>query len=165
MAHRQIHRYADSHHLQDVPRTTLVVCLVQQGQAYWAHAGDSRFYLMRDKALYSRTRDHSQLEFLARQQHLPAAQRLSHPDRNKLFNCLGSPNMPLVNVGGPETLRSGDVLLVCSDGLWGSVEESVLVQKLCQLPVTQAVPELIQMGLRRAGAAADNTTALAVAWQ
>ncbi len=67
LAHREIHRYAEAHRLSDVPRTTVVCCLVQQGQIHWAHAGDSRLYLVRKGRLLTRTRDHSKIENLLQQ--------------------------------------------------------------------------------------------------
>ena len=46
-AHRAIIDFTDAHNLKDSPRTTCVACIVQHNIAYWAHAGDSRLYLMR----------------------------------------------------------------------------------------------------------------------
>src|SRR5690606_20454106 len=95
-AHREIHRYRAVNRLEDTPRTTLVVCLIQHGTAIWAHAGDSRLYWMRDGKVQARTRDHSRLEVLIAQGKVSPLERDTHPDRNKLFNCVGAPHMPIV---------------------------------------------------------------------
>ena len=98
LAHREIHRYAEANKLADVPRTTVVCCLIQNGQIQWAHAGDSRFYLMRKAALLTRTRDHSKIENLLQQERVLPMEVANHPERNKLYNCLGSPNLPLIDI-------------------------------------------------------------------
>jgi len=165
LAHREIHRYAEANRLADVPRTTVVCCLIQHGQIHWAHAGDSRFYLMRKAALLTRTRDHSKIENLLQQERVLPMEVANHPERNKLYNCLGSPNLPLIDIGGPVRLEPGDVAMLCSDGLWGAIDEKVIVDKLTQLSVVDAIPDLIEQSLANAGEGADNTTAIAMMWE
>ncbi|WP_427312846.1 PP2C family protein-serine/threonine phosphatase [Cupriavidus sp. H39] len=165
LAHREIHRYAEANQMPDVPRTTVVCCLVQHGQIHWAHAGDSRYYLLRKGRLLTRTRDHSKIENLLQQERVLPMDVANHPERNKLYNCLGSPNLPLIDLGGPVRLEPGDVALLCSDGLWGPLEEPMLVDKLSRLSVVQAVPALIDQALQHAGEGADNTTGIAMMWE
>nr|WP_315592231.1 PP2C family serine/threonine-protein phosphatase [uncultured Cupriavidus sp.] len=165
LAHREIHRYAEANKLADVPRTTVVCCLIQNGQIHWAHAGDSRFYIMRKGALLTRTRDHSKIENLLQQERVLPFEVANHPERNKLYNCLGSPNLPLIDIGGPVRLDPGDVALLCSDGLWGVLEEQVIVDKVTHLSVVHAIPDLIEQALTNGGEGADNTTAIAMMWE
>ncbi|QET00982.1 serine/threonine-protein phosphatase [Cupriavidus pauculus] len=165
LAHREIHRYAEANRLADIPRTTVVCCLIQQGQIHWAHAGDSRLYLVRKGALLTRTRDHSKIENLLQQERVLPMDVANHPERNKLYNCLGSPNLPLIDIGGPVRLEPGDVAMLCSDGLWGSIEERVIVDKVTNLSVVHAIPDLIEQALLNAGEGADNTTAIAMMWE
>jgi serine/threonine protein phosphatase PrpC len=165
LAHREIHRYAEANRMPDVPRTTVVCCLVQHGQVYWAHAGDSRYYLLRKGRLLTRTRDHSKIENLLQQERVLPMHVANHPERNKLYNCLGSPNLPLIDLGGPVRLEPGDVALLCSDGLWGPLDEQALVDRLSRLSVVQAVPALIELALQNAGEGADNTTGIAMMWE
>jgi serine/threonine protein phosphatase PrpC len=143
----------------------VVCCLIQHGQIHWAHAGDSRFYLMRKAALLTRTRDHSKIENLLQQERVLPMEVANHPERNKLYNCLGSPNLPLIDIGGPVRLEPGDVAMLCSDGLWGAIDEKVIVDKLTQLSVVHAIPDLIEQSLANAGEGADNTTAIAMMWE
>ncbi len=165
LAHREIHRYAELNRLDDVPRTTVVCCLVQQGHIHWAHAGDSRLYLMRQGRLLTRTRDHSKIENLLQQERVLPMHVANHPERNKLYNCLGSPNLPLIDIGGPLRLEPGDVALLCSDGLWGSLDEPTIVETASRLSVVQAIPDLIEQALDSAGEGADNTTAIGMMWE
>ncbi|TMS58462.1 serine/threonine-protein phosphatase [Imbroritus primus] len=164
-AHHEIHRYARMNNLRDVPRTTIVCCLMQNDSVQWAHAGDSRLYFVRQGQLLTRTRDHSKIENLLQQRRISAEDAALHPERNKLYNCLGSPNLPLVDIGEPQSLCAGDVVLLCSDGLWGSVPEIELVRQLSTLSVVQAIPNLITQALHNAGESADNTTAIGMMWE
>ncbi len=162
-AHRQILRYAAEKHLMDTPRTTLVAVILQGGMAYWVHCGDSRLYFVRHGELLVRTRDHSYIE-----QHQDA-----HPDqalparfnRNVLYTCLGSPTKPVFDTTGPFSLQEGDKILLCSDGLWGSLDDAEIVLHLAQKQVGLAVPELVERALAKAGATSDNVTVIAMEWE
>ncbi len=156
-AHHQIIRYASNKAMLDTPRTTLVAALVQEGELHWVHCGDSRLYVVRDGALLARTRDHSYIEHQA-----PGVARIN---RNILFTCLGSPTRPVFDVTGPVTLQHGDKILLCSDGLWGSVEDEEIVRQLGSQAVSIAVPELVESALRKGGSRSDNVTVIALEWE
>ncbi|MDR7334303.1 serine/threonine-protein phosphatase [Roseateles asaccharophilus] len=163
IAHQQLLRYAESKGLSDTPRTTVVACILQGNQAWWAHCGDSRLYLVRAGKLIARTRDHSYSEL---QEALGRVGRGTEVfNRNVLFTCLGSPGKPMVDCQGPMVMESGDRLLLCSDGLWGSVEDHEIVQHLGEQTIAEVVPELVEQALRRGGARSDNVTVLAVEWE
>jgi serine/threonine protein phosphatase PrpC len=161
--HHQLLRYATERALVDTPRTTVVACLLQGQAAYWAHCGDSRLYLVRGDKLLARTRDHSYTELqdtLA--QVVPIGERLN---RNVLFTCLGSPGKPVVDTVGPLRLQPRDRILLCSDGLWGSLADGEITDVLATRPVSDAVPELVERALRVAGESSDNVTVLALEWE
>jgi len=163
VAHQTLLQYGAEKGLSDTPRTTVVACVLQDGMAYWAHCGDSRLYLLRAGHLIARTRDHSYSELqeaLGR-----AAAGAERFNRNVLFTCLGSPGKPMVDLSGPLTLERGDRLLLCSDGLWGTVPEAEMLAQLAARPVADAVPELVELALRNGGPRCDNVTALAVEWE
>ncbi len=164
-AHRDIHRYAEAHGMDEAPRTTIVVCIVQHNVATWAHCGDSRLYWLRGGRIQARTRDHSHVESLIERGMVPPEARATHPDRNKLYNCLGAEHAPKVDVSGRASLLPGDVMLLCSDGLWAALPEQELVDTLSTHAVVRAVPDLLRSALRRTGTASDNVTGLAIAWQ
>ncbi len=160
-AHHQIVRYAGERGMLDTPRTTLVAGLVQGGAATWVHCGDSRLYLVRNGQLLTRTRDHSYLE-----QHQAGVVRMGVTlNRNILFTCLGSPTKPVYDVTGPVPLQQGDKLLLCSDGLWGSLSDAEIVRQLADKPVHDAVPDLVEAALRAGGPHSDNVTVIAVDWE
>ncbi len=161
--HHQLLRYAAHRGLLDTPRTTVVACLLQGDQAYWAHCGDSRLYLVRGGKLIARTRDHSYSELQeALQSVVPMHEQ---PNRNLLFTCLGSPGRPLIDAAGPFSMQGGDRLLLCSDGLWGTVTDAAIVEQLSRLSIGEAVPELVEQALRNGGVNCDNVSVMAVEWE
>jgi serine/threonine protein phosphatase PrpC len=162
-AHRQIVRYAIERNMLDAPRTTIVAAVIQDGLVTWIHCGDSRLYLVRQGELLIRTRDHSFTE----QRHIGNG-KLNLPERNNrniLFTCLGSPSRPMFEVGGPVALQLGDRLLLCSDGLWSGLSDIDITYHLSHKPVSEAVPDLVESALCRAGDSSDNVTALALEWE
>ena len=161
--HHQLLRYATGRALMDTPRTTVVACVLQGNAAYWAHCGDSRLYLVRGDKLVARTRDHSYSELQQTlSQVTPMADRVN---RNVLFTCLGSPGKPVVDTAGPLVVHPGDRVMLCSDGLWGTVDDQAITDMLTQHPISDAVPELVERALRAGGSGSDNVTVLAVEWE
>ena len=159
-AHHQILHYASDKGMLDTPRTTLVACILQGPGATWVHCGDSRLYVVRDSELLTRTRDHSYLE----QQNAGAA-RFEKINRNILYTCLGSPTKPIFDITGPVTLQQGDKLLLCSDGLWGSLSDDEIVSHMVAKSVSEAVPDMVEKALRVGGEHSDNVTVLAMEWE
>ena len=159
-AHHQIVRYASEKGMLDTPRTTVVAAILQGTGATWVHCGDSRLYVVRDAELLTRTRDHSYLE-----QQNAGVTRISPVNRNILFTCLGSPAKPVFDIAGPITLQEGDKLMLCSDGLWGSLTDSEIVRRMAGKSVSDCVPDLVEQALRVGGAHSDNVTVLAMEWE
>ena len=162
-AHRKILRYAADSGLNDTPRTTLVAAVVQGGVAHWLHCGDSRLYFVRDGEMLARTRDHSYLE-----QRREAGREPTLPpgiSRNVLYTCLGSPAKPIFDITGPVPLQQGDKIMLCSDGLWGSLADVDIVFELAHKPVSEATPLLTERALQKAGASSDNVTLVAMEWE
>lgn len=163
-AHREIHRYAELHNLPESPRTTIAACLIQYNSAIWAHCGDSRVYWMRNGQILGRTQDHSRVATLVAQGRIAPSERDTHPERHKLFNCLGAVNLPIVETSRMVTLQPGDIILLCSDGLWSVIPDNILAHKLSSQTIVRAVPELLNTAVAVAGDSSDNATALAMMW-
>ena len=159
-AHQQIMRYAGNKAMLDTPRTTFVAAVLQGNTATWAHCGDSRLYVVRDGALLTRTRDHSHAE-------RPRPGTGNDPvNRNLLLTCLGSPTTPVIDVSPPLQLQRGDRLMLCSDGVWGVLDDETIVHMLSSgKPVSDAAPELAEMALREGGVQSDNVTLIAIEWE
>ena len=158
-AHHQILRYSSDKGMLDSPRTTLVIAVLQEGSATWVHCGDSRLYMVLAGELLTRTRDHSYMEL----RNIPAG--LERINRNVLFTCLGSPTKPIYDLTGPVPLEQGDRMLLCSDGLWGTLSDEEITHEMARQAVSQSVPELVEQALRKAGDTSDNVTVLALEWE
>jgi serine/threonine protein phosphatase PrpC len=166
-AHDAVVRLGQSLPPEIRPRATCAVCLVQGSSAYWAHVGDSRVYQLRGGEVFERTRDHSHVELLLRAGRITEKQALVHPMRNYVECCIGGdPVLPEMTLSGRRMLKPGDVLLLCSDGLWSGLTEEMLAQ-LGRNPAQQLRESLAELGQRAVTTSApfaDNTTAAAIRW-
>jgi len=149
------------------PRATCAVCIVQGANAYWAHVGDSRIYLLRGGRVHERTRDHSHVELLLRAGRITEHQAHDHPMRNYVECCIGGdPVLPEMSLGGRRSLLPGDVLLLCSDGLWSGLKDEQ-IGALGADPARSLRDGLAELGgcaVHNTAPFADNTTAAAVRW-
>ena len=163
-SHGMLHRESVNLALPETPRTTVVACVVQEGRAYWSHVGDSRLYLLRKDEVLVRTRDHSLVQQMVDDGRLPAADVASHPERNRLLQCLGGVQTPRIQPTSHALLDMDDVLLLCSDGLWGPLSERQILEAFAGAPPAEAVARLAALAATQGGPHGDNITALALAW-
>ncbi len=138
------------------PHSTATVFMLQQGQAYWAHCGDSRLYHFRRTETLHRTADHSLVGELQRKGRLDEAGALNHPQRNVLLSCLGSDRPPRIEHGKAASLMAGDSFLLCSDGLWAYFSDSELAAIIREHPARAAAEQLVGVARRRSGGSGDN---------
>jgi serine/threonine protein phosphatase PrpC len=146
------------------PRATCAVCLVQDGNAYCAHIGDSRVYQIRAGSIVSRSRDHSHVELLLREGVIKEHEINSHPMRNYVECCLGGDQpIPDMSIAGRKRLAVGDVLVVCTDGLWSGVDDAALL-KLADKAATlePALRALAEGAVAQNAPHSDNTSAAAL---
>ena len=165
-AHEEVVKLGESLPIERRPRATCALCLVQQGASWWAHVGDSRIYHFRGGALVERSRDHSHVEGLLRDGLITAEQAQVHPQRNYVECCLGGvPILPDMAITRRRPLEPGDVLLVCSDGLWGALKDDELATALgAGAPLRETLHELARTAVSRNGPASDNTSAAVLRW-
>jgi len=124
-AHDDVARLGIGQSMDSRPRATTAICLVQQGAAYWAHIGDSRVYWIRQGKVRERTRDHSHVELLLREGKITEQEVANHPMRNFVECCLGGdPAIPEMTISGRHVLMPGDVLLLCTDGIWANLSDA-----------------------------------------
>jgi serine/threonine protein phosphatase PrpC len=164
-AHHAIIEHAASARLAETPRTTCVVCVVQDHIACWAHAGDSRLYHISGGRIVAQTKDHSRVQQLIDQGRIREEAFGAHPERNLIFNCLGSNALPQVDVSATTRLNTGDTLMLCSDGLWGPLSGKIICGAIQKGGIMQAIPELLDEAERRAGRECDNLSVIAVTWE
>jgi serine/threonine protein phosphatase PrpC len=163
-AHAALGSYAAQFSMLETPRTTCVACVVQAGQAYWAHVGDSRLYLFRQGGLIGQTKDHSKVQYLIDQGQISDDDVATHPDRNKIFSCLGGLVDPVIDVSRRTPLRNGDVIVMCTDGLWGVMKREEIADWLTSTPILTTGPQMMREAEKRGGADGDNLSAIVVRW-
>jgi serine/threonine protein phosphatase PrpC len=163
-SHGMLLREARQLGLADTPRTTVVACVVQEGHAYWSHIGDSRLYLLRKGQVHARTRDHTLVQQLVDEGRLQEDEAGTHPERNRLLQCLGGVQTPRVEPTAATRLERDDILLLCSDGFWGPLTRRQLLDGLAGAALGDAIPQLAALAEARGGPGCDNVSALALAW-
>ncbi|HMI37592.1 MAG TPA: protein phosphatase 2C domain-containing protein [Steroidobacteraceae bacterium] len=164
-AHQQIVKYGGEIPMDNRPRATIALCVVQRGGAYWAHVGDSRAYHLRHGQVVARTRDHSHVEVLLREGVIGPEQAQNHPMRNFVESCIGGEALlPEMDLSLRQHLESGDVLLVCTDGLWaGSSDETIAgAFAVAEIPLADALQGLGAQSVAAGGPSCDNTSAVAL---
>lgn len=100
-------------------------------RATLAHVGDSRAYLLRNGLLQRLTRDHSTVQRLVDNDEITLEEARNHPDANVITRALGPYEDVQIDVS-EETVEVGDLLLLCSDGLCGYVDDSRIAAELLQ---------------------------------
>jgi serine/threonine protein phosphatase PrpC len=164
IAHRNIVQAGANHRPRIEPRTTCVVCIIQDGCAWWTHIGDSRLYLLRNGEILARTLDHSRVERLYQKGLISAEQRYVHPDKNILTRCLGSEIKPQATFSTKISLKSGDVIFICSDGLWGALSDFELCPLLRAHNLTDSLNALAELAESNCQPHSDNISAIALNW-
>ena len=163
-AHHAILDFVNENKLKDSPRTTCVACVIQNNIAYWAHVGDSRLYHIRKKNIIGMTRDHSRVRAMVDQGLISEKEAENHPDKNKVYTCLGGNQLPEIEFSKKTPLESGDYLVLCTDGVWGPIDSPTLVNSLDEGNFMQAVPRLLDRSELAGGPHGDNLSIIAVRW-
>jgi PPM family protein phosphatase len=164
-AHRAIVAFADKNDMLECPRTTVVAVVIQHGKACWAHVGDSRLYLFRTGRLAAVTADHSRVQQMIDAGILTPAQAAVHPDRNKIYNCLGGVMPPTITHSEEWSLQVGDSIWISTDGFWGPLNTDSIAAQTVDTEVVALVPKLMEDAERKAGAESDNLSVVAMRWE
>jgi len=109
--------------------TTLVSAIIRDGRAVFNNIGDSRAYLVHSGTITRITKDHSLVEHLIDQGDITAEEARYHPHRNLITRALG-PDPEALSDSYEAPLVSGDWLLLCTDGLIGTVTDQEMAQVL-----------------------------------
>jgi PPM family protein phosphatase len=110
--------------------TTLTAVYLKNNLCYWAHAGDSRLYRLRSGQLTQVTEDHTYVNLLVKIGELTPEKARNHPMGNILIHCIGC--QPLEMISGRFEVKSGDYLILSSDGLHHEVREDRIISILNQ---------------------------------
>ncbi len=139
--------------------TTTTALLIRAEEAWIGHVGDSRAYRIRDGVIEQLSYDHSLVWEYARLKHIDPDDVQDIPS-NVIHRCLGPEPLVQVDIEGPHSLRSGDIFLLCSDGLSGQVNDTEIGAVASVLPPAEACRFLIDLANMRGGP--DNITVVIV---
>lgn len=162
--HDMIANNTQTEHLVEKPGTTIVAAVIQRGVLYCAHVGDSRLYHFRDGHLLFRTEDHSIVQSLYRQGVILQEDMAQHPYRNRIYNCLGGDELPKIELSDKHELLEGDTILLCTDGVWGALEDAKIKQILHTNAINDATAKLLDEAEHNSGEDSDNMSAIALQW-
>ena len=141
----------------ETARSTVVMTWLEDDQAYWLNVGDSRLYHFRTGERLMRTRDHSAVQLLMDLGEINEAEMATHPAQNRLYRCLGGEDRPKPDVG-QIAIQTGDLLALCSDGVWEHLSEAEIWDTAHANPPPVAARLLTAQAAQRGGATADNAT-------
>ena len=163
VAHRTVLDYGRRHAPPITPGTTGVFCLIQDNRASWGHVGDSRLYVFRNGLPLYRTEDHSYVESLYRRGMISRREQESHPMRNHITQCIGCQSQaPEVSLSKTTALHPGDVVLLCSDGLWGALDDAQMGALLRHDGLDAVMDRMAERAERASYPSSDNISVLAL---
>ena len=153
-------RYAAEHPETQGLGSTLALALVKGSLAVIGNIGDSRIYRIRDGAIETLTHDHSYVAQLVALGKIEPDEIYTHPQRNYIYRALGSEAEAQPDIF-TQRLRSGDILLLCSDGLWGMVRDDALLRAVQDAETPdEAATRLVELANEHGGE--DNISVVAV---
>jgi len=156
-AHEQIFQMAAVNRAMSGMGTTCTALAIVGGQAWAAHVGDSRLYLVREGNIYQLSEDHTQCMELVRKGLLTEEQARKHDDRNVLIRAMGTrQELSVMTFPEPMAVRPGDAFVLCSDGLHDLVANGEIREVVRGAEPAEACQKLVKMARERGGY--DNIT-------
>jgi len=162
-ANAAIFSQAQSQDARNRMGTTLVLATIHGDRLYFAHIGDSRLYLLRGEVFTQLTRDHSRVQSMVDSGEISPEEAAIHPLRHQITRVVGGDDRVSPDIAS-QALEPGDVILLCTDGLSGSVTSEQMKTILDSTPGAQRQSDaLIDAALAAGGP--DNITAVVVHYQ
>jgi serine/threonine protein phosphatase PrpC len=141
--------------------STILVSLVVEDCLYTAHAGDVRAYLVRKQHIHALTSDHSRVADLVARGRISPGQARTHPQRHLVTRAVGAPREFEPDLKAT-ALRPGDWVILCSDGLWGMLEDSALLALVTASESPEDAAAKLVAEANRAGGS-DNVACIVIA--
>ena len=147
--------------MADMGTTCTALAIVEQ-QAWAAHVGDSRLYLVRDREIYQLSEDHTQCMEMVRRGILTMEEAKRHEDRNVLMRAMGTrPKLEMMTWPESMVVKPRDVFVLCSDGLHDLVSDAEIRDMVWDADPSLACSKLVEVARSRGGY--DNITLAVVA--
>lgn len=143
-------------------RTTCVVAYCSDKVTLSLHLGDSRFYLFDQKKILWQSKDHSVVQLLIDQNEITEKEAETHPDRNRIFKCLGGDIKQTPTIQEFSTLVGSQAIVICSDGFWHTLNHDRLKKIINASNLELQLQTLSQQAIDDADGHSDNVTAIAI---
>lgn len=161
-ANQSVLQFAREQRLLGNVGTTLVAAVIFQHELYWISVGDSRIYLMQGESLTQLTSEHkyaTELEKRAALGEISEEVAKNDPQRESLTSFLGLEKLEQVDISEKSiSLQKGDSIILCSDGVYGSLSNDEILEVCRYLPTQEAAEELITLVLSKKIVNQDNAT-------
>jgi protein phosphatase len=156
-AHQRIQQQALANPVLNNMGTTCTAFALVNDHLHFVHVGDSRLYLLREGKLEVLTRDHTLVARLLEKGLIRPDEAHEHPQKHVLTSALGIPGDIDINYSPkPLPVQKGDVLMLCTDGLWGQMEFDEIGRALSSQSPDAACRGLVKLAKDRGGP--DNIT-------
>jgi len=141
--------------------TTIIIALIINSQVTLAHIGDSRAYFIgKDGSIVYLTKDHSVIQKMIDIGEISEDEALSHPNRNYLTKAIGQDQTVTADIV-THVFRNDSRLLLCSDGLWGVVDEKRIIKVVSKAGNLQSACNQLVAEANKAGGP-DNISVILV---
>lgn len=155
IANQEIFRYAQNNPDCSGMGTTVVIAVVNEHGGVLAHIGDSRIYHWHEGKMNLLTNDHTLVNELLKNHQITPEEALTHPRRNIITRAVGTDEVVEADFFLVDW-KEGDILLLCSDGLYGKVPQEEMERILQETVLEKAGGKLIHLALEAGGQ--DNIT-------
>jgi serine/threonine protein phosphatase PrpC len=125
--------------------TTIVAAALEDNRISLINVGDSRLYLFRGRQVIQLSRDQSWVAEQIRAGLLTVEQARNHPKRSHLTMSMSAKRADVAPLTGQFDLQPDDTILLCSDGLWGAVPESLISALALELSPQKAADKLVDL--------------------
>lgn len=139
--------------------TTCAALYLDDWRVMTAHCGDSRIYRMTQKKILWRTKDHSIPQQLFDEGKITEQEMADHPDQNQLTRSINISKSHEVEINLYPAMRTEETFLLCSDGFWGNIKPSELLQLAQPDSDKETLVKLAKLAVFRAYGQSDNVTA------
>jgi protein phosphatase len=144
-AHEAVKKLAQESTASSKMGSTIAIGIVKEGRIWYGNVGDSRIYLINSKGVRQLSDDHSFVAEQVKSGIIPPSEALTHPQRNRLTQSISAARENVDPYLGNCDFNRGDILVFCSDGLWGTVTEAQIQSVVLEMEPQKAVNKLIDM--------------------
>jgi serine/threonine protein phosphatase PrpC len=88
----------------------------------------------------------------------------THPYRNKIYNCLGGDNIPQIDLADRHELQDGDIILLCTDGIWNVIDDREIKNILVSGVIDETIAHLLDTSEKNSDHTGDNMSAIGLQW-